>query len=54
MTTAQIITVLLGIHIAHINVQLNSVASVKVKLESGVYCFSYWKVPASSQMFADA
>jgi len=37
MTTAQIITVLLGIHIAHINVQLNSVASVvSWKVESSV------------------
>jgi hypothetical protein len=54
MTIAEIITVLLGIHSAHINVQLYFVASVKVRLKCGVYCFSSWTVPASSQMFADA
>jgi ABC-type sulfate transport system permease subunit len=37
MTSAQTITVLLGMHIAHISVQLNSVVSVKVS----------WKVASS-------
>lgn len=54
MTSAEVITVLLGIHSAHINIQLYFVASMKVRLKYGVYCFLSWTVPVSSQMFADA